>query len=610
MPTFPTDRAVTTNVDQPLSDNVAAGITDVKTALDLLNALLDFFTDPGKALVGAADAAAQRSALGLGTAATKNVGTASDEVAAGNHTHVGNQAASDTLAALGGLTMAADKAVYFPDGASAALYTISAFMRSLNGVPDAGAVKSALGLGAAAGAAIGSAGGVQAYSAVLALLAGLTAAANKLPMFSGSNGATTIDVSTKSQTLLAQADNNAWRTELGLGNASTKSIGQSGGVQGWAAILDYIAALGAGLAANRLIWFDTATTAQLATVTPFSIGALAMGSQSAMQTYIGVDTSSYMQFADASATFVTPEEIDAWYTPEVWMRDVAGTYSFTVPQGVKFYFLEIDGAWAGGGGGARKPAGTAAFGGGGSSQPGALRILLPGDVFGVPGTQVTVIVGAKGLGGSRATGNGLDGSNGTDATDTLVGTLFKAIGAKGGKGGTATNGLGGAKDFQAIGHGMGTGCQDNAQGGDSGTKQNSTSPVGSTAGAAYTIVQNNGLVRTGCGSGGSITAANVANPGQNGQGIFNNTIQNHPTQGAVGGAIGQPGATGPIINLSAGDEVQLGGAGGGANTAGPAGKGGVPGGGGGASRDGNAAGDGADGIDGRVRITAFRGGMA
>lgn len=614
MPTFPPDRAATTNVDQPLTDQVALGIADVKAALDILNQLLDFFSDPGKALTGAATVADQRTALGLGNAATKDVGTASGTVAAGDHTHVGNQAASDVLAAIGGLTMAADKSIYFPDGASAQLYTISAFMRSLNGVPDAGAVKSALGLGAAAGMAVGSAGGVQAYSAVLALLAGLTAAANKLPMFTGAGGAATIDITAKAQTLLALADNNGWRTELGLGNASTKSIGQSGGVQGWAAILDLIAALNGAVAANKTLWFDSATSAQLVAATAYGIGLLAMATPQTAQAYLGVDTSSYMQFADASATFVTPEEVDAWYTPETWIWDVAGTYTFTVPQGVKFYYLDMAGAWGGGGGGARKPSGTAAFGGGGSSQPGSFRALLPGDIFGPPGTQVTITIGAKGVGGLRASGNGLDGSAGTDATDTLVGTLFKAIGAKGGKGGTSTNGLGGTKNFQAIGHGLGTGCQDNAQGGDSGTQPNinpSTGAVqGSVAGAPYAMVANNGLVRTASGSGATITSANVGSAGQNGQGIFNNTIQNHPTTGAVGGALGQPGADGPIIDLGDGNELQLGGAGGGAGVTAPAGKGGKPGGGGGPSRDGFAAGDGADGIDGRVRITAFRGGMA
>lgn len=45
-------------------------------------------TDAGKAILDDADAAAQRTTLGLGDSSTKNVGTGSGDVAAGNHTQV------------------------------------------------------------------------------------------------------------------------------------------------------------------------------------------------------------------------------------------------------------------------------------------------------------------------------------------------------------------------------------------------------------------------------------------------------------------------------------------------------------------------------------------
>lgn len=57
------------------------------------NAALDWvaanITDAGKALLNAANAAAQRTVLGLGGAATKDVGTGAAQVAAGDHLHGG-----------------------------------------------------------------------------------------------------------------------------------------------------------------------------------------------------------------------------------------------------------------------------------------------------------------------------------------------------------------------------------------------------------------------------------------------------------------------------------------------------------------------------------------
>lgn len=58
-------------------ENIEDGI---KAASDIL----DLETDAGRAITQAADAAAQRSALGLGDSATKNVGTGAGDVAAGN----------------------------------------------------------------------------------------------------------------------------------------------------------------------------------------------------------------------------------------------------------------------------------------------------------------------------------------------------------------------------------------------------------------------------------------------------------------------------------------------------------------------------------------------
>ena len=54
-------------------------------------------TSAGEALLDDADAAAQRTTLGLGTAATADIGTGSTEVAAGNHTHAASDITSGTF---------------------------------------------------------------------------------------------------------------------------------------------------------------------------------------------------------------------------------------------------------------------------------------------------------------------------------------------------------------------------------------------------------------------------------------------------------------------------------------------------------------------------------
>lgn len=93
-------------------------------------------TAAGRALLDDADAAAQRTTLGLGTAATTD-STAYQPVDA-------------TLTALAGVASAADKVPYFTGADTASVADLSAFGRSLIDDADASAARTTLGLGTAA----------------------------------------------------------------------------------------------------------------------------------------------------------------------------------------------------------------------------------------------------------------------------------------------------------------------------------------------------------------------------------------------------------------------------------------------------------------------------
>lgn len=286
-----------TDVDAHIADTTGVhGITDTSALLDTgdigvtvqaydaeLAALasvtsaantLPYFTGSGTAttttltafartLLDDADAAAARSTLGL------VIGT-------------NVQAWSAVLDDLAALTQAADRLPYFDSASTAATTPLTAFARTLLDDADAATARATLGL------TIGT--NVQAWSAILDDLAGLTQAMDRLPYFDSATTAATTPLTSFARTLLDDADAAAARATLGL------VIGTD--VQAYDAELAALA--GVTSAADTLPYFTGSGTASTTTLTSFARTLLDDTSASVARSTLGLVIGTDVQAYDAT----------------------------------------------------------------------------------------------------------------------------------------------------------------------------------------------------------------------------------------------------------------------------------------------------------------------
>lgn len=263
-------------------------------------AALATFTAFARTLVDDATAGDARTTLGLGTIATQAAssvtitggsitgitdlavadGGTGASTAADARTNLGLvigtnvQAFDAELAALAGLTSAADSLPYFTGAGTASLTTLTTYARSLLDDANASTARSTLGL------VIGT--DVQAQDSELTAIAGLSSAADRLPYYTGSGTAALATFTAFARTLVDDASASDARTTLGL------VIGTN--VQAFDAELSAIAGLTS--AADKIPYFTGSGTAAVADFTAYGRLLVAVADEAAFQALINMDAAN------------------------------------------------------------------------------------------------------------------------------------------------------------------------------------------------------------------------------------------------------------------------------------------------------------------------------
>ena len=416
-------------------------------------------TTAGKALLDDADAAAQRTTLGLGTASTQ----ASSAF----------QTADAELAAIAGLTSAADKGIQFTGVGTAATFDLTAAGKALLDDASAAAQRTTLGLGTAA---VQDAG--QTKSTTVATRTFNTTSAS----FTDVTGLTvTITPSSTSSkvlvTVVVQGGGSAVCTAvLQLARDGTH-IGGGGEAEGFIVIPD------AAYPYGTTIQFLDSPASAAALV--YNLRMKLSGGGAGTGGTITTDGAYSVHTFNSSGTFTPPATVTS----------------------VEYLII----AGGGGGGGGAGDVGTGAGGAGGylANSSSSVTALTP----------YTVTVGAGGAGGGSGA-NGAAGGNSSfnsiTATGGGTGGTYPGSGGAGGSGGGAPYGIGGG--YSGSG-GAGTAGQGYAGGnGGNGTTGNYGGGGGGGASAVGTTATSTAGGAGGAGTASSITGSSVTRAGGGGGG--------------------------------------------------------------------------------------------